>query len=82
MERTVTATEANREFSRILGEVAEGETYIVTARGKPVARITPAKPDEAHKAAREEAWIRFVKEAARQPAVNAGPWTREELYER
>ena len=82
MERTVTATEANREFSRILGEVAEGESYVVTARGKPVARISPIRPDKAEKDARAEAWIRLVREAASRPAMNAGPWTREELYER
>ena len=34
MERTITATEANREFSRIFREVASGESYVVTAHGK------------------------------------------------
>ncbi len=43
MERSITATEANREFSRVIGEVANGETYVVTSHGKPVMKIMPVK---------------------------------------
>ena len=33
--------EAKTHFSRIIGEVAEGADYIITRRGKPVAKIIP-----------------------------------------
>ena len=35
--KTVTAAEANRQFSTGLREVAHGESVLVTSRGKPVA---------------------------------------------
>ena len=41
MERSISATDANREFSRLLNEVANGETYVVTSHGKPLVRLTP-----------------------------------------
>ena len=44
MEKTIQATEANRQFSRILREVAEGDTFTVTSHGRPIARIVPALP--------------------------------------
>jgi prevent-host-death family protein len=40
--RTMEATEAARRFSEILdGVERRGQTYLVTRRGKPVARIAP-----------------------------------------
>jgi prevent-host-death family protein len=43
--KTVSAAEANRQFSRILREVRAGETVLVTSRGEPVAKIVPANGD-------------------------------------
>ena len=39
--RLVSAANANRAFSKILHEVREGETVMVTSHGKPVAVIGP-----------------------------------------
>ncbi|MGH6912754.1 MAG: type II toxin-antitoxin system Phd/YefM family antitoxin, partial [Geminicoccales bacterium] len=39
--KTVSAREANQQFSRLLGEVAAGEEVVITHRGKPVATILP-----------------------------------------
>ena len=39
--KTVTAREANQQFSRLLGEVAEGEEVVITRRGQPVATLAP-----------------------------------------
>lgn len=41
MDRLISATEANRDFSSLLGKVAAGESFIVTSHGKPVARFAP-----------------------------------------
>ena len=41
--KIVTAAEANRQFSAVLREVAQGESVLVTSRGKPVATIMPAR---------------------------------------
>jgi prevent-host-death family protein len=78
MSETITATEANREFSRILREVREGQTYVVTDHGRPVAKIVPTGEDDL---AREEARRRLFERVRNQPFRNIGPWTRDELYE-
>ena len=78
MDESVSAAEANRQFSRLLRRVREGRTYVVTSHGKPIARITPAEDREAAADAAREALLRHLE---RQPTVNVGPWTREELYE-
>ena len=44
------ATEANRQFSRMLREVGEGQSYTITSHGRPVAKLVPvghAAPDGA-----------------------------------
>ena len=41
MDRTITARKANRRFPAILRDVQRGESFAVTSRGRPVARIVP-----------------------------------------
>jgi prevent-host-death family protein len=80
--KTITAAEANRQFSSVLRTVAQGQTVLVTSRGKPVATIAPAHLD-ATLAAREQARQRLV-EHLRQVRPTGVPrdWTRDDLYER
>ncbi|MBN6745743.1 type II toxin-antitoxin system prevent-host-death family antitoxin, partial [Acidithiobacillus sp. MC2.1] len=47
--RTVTAADANRQFSSVLREVSQGETFTVVSRGRPVATIAPASADHARR---------------------------------
>ena len=77
MDKAVSAVEANRHFSQILRSVREGESYIVTAHGKPVARITPIRPGDGTVGARR----RLLDRLAAQPVIDVGPWTRDELYD-
>jgi len=39
--KTISAREANQQFSRLLGEVAAGEEIVITRRGRPVATLAP-----------------------------------------
>ncbi|WP_299173088.1 type II toxin-antitoxin system Phd/YefM family antitoxin [uncultured Brevundimonas sp.] len=80
MERTITATEANREFSRIFREVAAGESYIVTARGKPLVRIAPATTGGQQDDARVARLHGLVDDLAALPACAPGRITREDGY--
>lgn len=78
MEKTVSAADANRNFSRLLRDVREGRSYVVTSHGKAVAKIVPAGgPDRTAARARAALLARLKRERV----VNAGRWTREELYE-
>jgi prevent-host-death family protein len=76
MEKTIPAAEANRNFSRILRDVREGDSFTVTSHGRPIARIVPAASMD-----REAAKQRLLERLRSQPAMNAGPWSREELYD-
>ena len=78
MEEAVSAADANRKFSVLLRGVREGRSFVVTSHGKPVARIIPAgKRDYVATGARSTLLSRLEK----QPAIHAGRWTRDELYE-
>lgn len=78
MEEAVSAADANRRFSLLLRGVREGRTYVVTSHGRPVARLIPAgKHDDVAGSARS----RLLSRLEKQPVINAGRWTRDELYE-
>lgn len=79
MSRSISAADANRQFSALLRAVREGETYVVTSHGRPVARIVPASDTaEVRSAARNLLLSRLERQpAAGTPVV----WTRDELYE-
>ena len=81
MEEAVSAADANRNFSHILREVRDGHSYIVTAHGKPVAKIIPIGKTEKHDAVRAAARESLFARLRSKKAIDIGPWTREELYE-
>lgn len=78
MDKIISAAEANRRFSQLLRAVREGDSYVVTAHGKPVAKIIPIRSDDA---VRDKAREVLLARLRSQPAIDIGPWTREELYE-
>jgi prevent-host-death family protein len=78
---TITAREANQQFAKVLREVAQGKEFVVTMRGWPVARITPAAEDGTRVPTpeQESAWQR-IRAFARQLGIEKVD--REELHER
>lgn len=81
MERTISATDANREFSRLMGEVAGGESYVVTSRGKPIMRMSPVEPTDQSASERRRRVRAMLAAMASLPLRDAGPVTREDGYE-
>ena len=79
MEETISAAEANRSFSRLLRAIREGHSYVVTAHGRPVARISPLVDSRARIA--ESAKEALLARLEAEPVVDIGRWTRDELYE-
>lgn len=77
--RTVSAADANRQFSSVLREVAQGESFTVLSRGKPVAIITGAKPADAQ---RNTAKSCLIARLHTQTATGSRNWARDELYDR
>lgn len=78
MNKAISAADANRRFSELLRTVKNGRSVVVTSHGKPVAKITPvADDDRTARKARSALFARLRKERP----VNAGRWTRDELYD-
>lgn len=76
MDEAISAADTNRRFSLLLRAVREGRSYVVTSR--PVARLIPVgKHDHVAISARATLLSRLEK----QPVMNAGRWTRDELYD-
>ncbi len=79
MDQPISASGANRNLSQILRDVRDGQSYVVTTHGKPVARIIPYAAADA---ARDEARAGLMQRLAGQGAIDIGPWSRDDLYDR
>ena len=80
--RTVSAREANQQFSKLLEAAVEGEEVTITRRGVPVAKLVPVGgPNAGSEGERRKATaLAWFKGGALQGGAVAD-WTREELYE-
>jgi prevent-host-death family protein len=80
MEKAISAADANRKFSQLLREVREGQSYVVTSHGRPVARIAPVQSKQG-KVGESPGWGRLLRRLRKQPVMDIGRWTRDELYD-
>jgi prevent-host-death family protein len=78
MNKTISAADANRRFSELLRTVKKGQSVVVTSHGKPVAKISPIVEDNR---AVDGARSVLLARLRRERVVNAGRWTRDELYD-
>ncbi len=81
--RSVSAREANQQFSKILEAAEGGEVVVITKRGKPVAKLERIG-DPAAEAERRRR-IDELMAHLREGALRGGrivDWTRDELHER
>ena len=76
MDKAISATEANQRFSELLRDVANGESFTVTSRGRPVARVIPVEVEDQQRKIK-----RLLQKMARRPIRYTGPWKREDLYD-
>jgi len=81
--RTVSAREANQQFSKLLEAATSGEEITITRHGVPVAKLVPLG-GEATLNERERR-RRAALEWLRSEALTGGTlddWTRDDLYDR
>jgi prevent-host-death family protein len=78
MEKAVSAADANRRFSKLLSAVRGGHSYLVTAHGKPVAKIVPVAGNGGSDRVARAALLKRLRS---EPVATIGRWTRDELYE-
>lgn len=77
--KTVTSTEANRSFAKLLARAAKGEVIGVTVRGKVIARLVPDR--EENDAALAIKRREHMERLRRQPILNLPKFTREDMYD-
>ncbi|HEX4487872.1 MAG TPA: type II toxin-antitoxin system prevent-host-death family antitoxin [Terriglobales bacterium] len=77
MEKVISAADANRQFSRLLRDVKQGQSYVVTSHGRPVARLAPVTGDRSASTAKASLMARLKS----QKVTNVGRWNREDLYD-
>ena len=82
MPAAVSAADANREFSKLLRQVRQGRAYVITSHGQAVAKIVPISGDDKVRAAARATLFKRLRSRRRQPSVNVGRWTRDDLYDR
>ena len=83
MQKSVSAREANQQFARILRDVEGGAEFLVTRRGKPVARIVPvARPGERQLTPEQEAALERTRRRLEKGwDLGGGTFNRDELYD-
>jgi prevent-host-death family protein len=78
---SITAREANQRFSEVLARVqSEGKGFVVTKRGRPVARLLPIEAACSELSPEKEAALRRLFASAKPLGV--GRLSRDELHER
>lgn len=80
--RTVALTTANQEFSKLIKEIERGEGFLITRRGRPVARLVRHAGDKLADPVWASAY-RQMKARLEKGARGGGlRFDREELYHR
>ena len=80
MSRAISAADANRRFSELLRGVRNGDSYVVTSHGKPVAKIVPVQALDPVREAAKKALVARLRSQPKTKSI--GRWTRDELHER
>jgi len=80
MPTAISAADANREFSKLLGQVRSGQSFVITSHGKPVARLIPIDVEDRVRAAARAALFKRLRSQKGEHMPRT--WTREDLYDR
>ena len=82
--KTISAAQANRQFSKLLAGVLQGEVFTVVSRGTPVATMGPVAAADSERISAHAALIARLKtQKPRQARGGNGAarnWTRDDLY--
>lgn len=81
MPRLVSAADANRQFSEILGQAVQGEAVIITRRGVPVAQLTPLSRRPTDET-RNQAWDRLLTRLEAGLPLGGHRFDRDSGYDR
>ena len=79
MQSAISAADANRNFSKLLRDVREGGSCVITSHGRPVARLIAVEARDHVRAAAKRVLLERLR--TQRATAPIGPWTRDELYE-
>jgi prevent-host-death family protein len=79
MQCAISAADANRNFSKLLRDVRDGGSYVITSHGKPVAKLVAVEARDHVRAAAKRVLLERLRTQHATPPI--GRWTRDELYE-
>ena len=80
--RTVSLMTANQEFSRLIKDVEQGEGFLITRRGRPIAKLLPHAAEETSDPAWAAAYRRMVARLEEGASLGGLRVKRDELYDR
>ena len=80
--RIVSLTTASREFSRLVKEVERGESFLITRRGRPVARLLPHTADKTAGSGWATAYKRMMARLDEGASLGGLRIKREDLHDR
>lgn len=80
--RTVSLMTANQEFSRLIKEVERGEGFLITRRGRPVAKLVPHAADKAADPEWAAAYERMIARLEEGASLGGLRIDRDELHDR
>jgi antitoxin (DNA-binding transcriptional repressor) of toxin-antitoxin stability system len=75
---TITSTNANRQFSKMLADALKGRSTDITMRGKLVAKLVPVSAEDA---LREAEWLKHLEELRDRPVLGLPRVSRDEMYD-
>lgn len=78
MVETVSVSEASRHFSGVLQGVREGNTYLITSNGQPIAKIIPIGSNNR---AAETARTQLIARLRELPLAHLGDFSRAQAYD-
>jgi prevent-host-death family protein len=81
MPHTVSAREANQQFSDILSRAAQGEPVVITRRGQPIAQLMPYNAATVSPG-QETAWDRLTSLLETGFHLGGERFERDDLYGR
>ena len=82
MARSVTLRDANQNFAKLVREAEGGKEFVITRRGKPVAKLAPVSSKRVLTPAQEKALERTRKRLMKGWDLGIGKLNRDELHER
>ncbi len=80
--RTVSLMTANQDFSRLIKEVEQGEGFLITRRGRPIARLVPHTTDRTADPEWAAAYRRMIARLDEGASLGGLRVRRDELYDR